>query len=618
MGSTSSVEKKKGIAQLVDNEILKVSGGSGSANAGATGAVEGPSSTGEEKANQADDRGGSHASGGEAKSIGSQRPSIRRKNPSGKRGHTREGSNGSNSGAPNTAPNLYKGDGPITSWRKGSLVGKGATGSVFQATDAVSGTVFCVKEIQFADDFADNPHDMQRFEALRREIELLKDIHHVNVVRFLGVDRQNYVIYIQMEYVFGGNIQEIVRNFGALGEDTAGKFTLQILEGLDYLHDKNIIHRDIKGANILVGVSGEVKLADFGAAKRVLDSDELFKTLAGTPYWMAPEVVRQEGHNKAADVWSLGATVLQMLTGSAPYQGLAPVPALFKIGHSTESPVPAEIPNVTSSAVEFIRFCLTREPSQRPTVKQLLDHPWISRHKNLREEKKLSATRRRVNATVVVDEPPSAVTASAVASQQASPQPRRGPPSSAASMCSDAEMLVQNAEYIEKDNADEEYQIQEFVAYVSARHRTLQSEQQSRHCAEAIEVVVDVPKAVKRYDSPPSSPGSVDSLGNPNAAMPRPPPLPAMSPAPHSGGARFTLSHRLEEEDDDRLPPIGSSHPGHASSPPLHAADRGRGHATITVVDDEDDGPDDVAFEDEFDEAHFDDIIAGLGDVRSA
>ncbi|CUG84671.1 protein kinase, putative [Bodo saltans] len=619
MGSTSSVDKKKGMTQLVDNEVLTVSGGSGSTNIGS---ATGPSSMNEDKNEQ--QRGGGTVGGdGAARQSGAAVPKpllIRRKNPSGKRGHTREGSNGSNSGGPTatnnstttSSPNLYKGDGPITAWKKGSLVGKGATGSVFQATDVSSGTIFCVKEIQFADDFADNPHDMQRFEALRREIELLKDIHHTNVVRFLGVDRQNYVIYIQMEYVFGGNIQEIVRNFGALGEDTAGKFTLQILEGLDYLHDKNIIHRDIKGANILVGVNGEVKLADFGAAKRVLDSDELFKTLAGTPYWMAPEVVRQEGHNKAADIWSLGATVLQMLTGAAPYQGLAPVPALFKIGHSTESPVPAEMPNVSEGAVEFIRYCLAREPAQRPTVKQLLSHRWIQRHRTIREEKKLSATRRKM--TVVVDEP--TLTA---ANQQTAQQPaRRGPLSSAVSMCSDAEMLVQNAEYIENDNADEEYQIQEFVAYVSERHRTLQGEQQSRHCAEAIEVVVDVPKAVKRYDSPPSSPGSVDSLGNPREEVfvpPLPPPVPPQPTNP------MTSSHRLEDDDDEdgSLPPIGSTHPPNATSPAAKHNER-RGHATMTVVehpDEEEDGGDDVAFEDEFDEAHFDEIIAGLGDVRT-
>lgn len=213
--------------------------------------------------------------------------------------------------------------------------------------------------------------------------------------------------------------------------------------------------------------------------------------------------------------------------------------------------------------------------------------------------------------TVVVDEP--TLTA---ANQQTAQQPaRRGPLSSAVSMCSDAEMLVQNAEYIENDNADEEYQIQEFVAYVSERHRTLQGEQQSRHCAEAIEVVVDVPKAVKRYDSPPSSPGSVDSLGNPREEVFVPPPLPPQPTNP------MTSSHRLEDDDDEdgRLPPIGSTHPPNATSP-TEKHNEPRGHATMTVVehpDEEEDGGDDVAFEDEFDEAHFDEIIAGLGDVRT-
>ena len=270
---------------------------------------------------------------------------------------------------------LFKGK-SVGRWSKGPLIGKGATGAVYEAVDEASGGVFCVKEIEFCDDFADNPKDVQRFEALRAEVELLRDIQHPNVVRFLGIDRVGYNMYIQMEYVYGGNIQDIIRNFGALSDETTAKFTLQVLRGLDYLHKNNIIHRDIKGANILVGVDGVVKLADFGAAKRVLDENQLFRTLAGTPYWMAPEVVRQEGHNMAADIWSLGATVLQMITGLAPYQKLPPVPALFKIGHSQESPIPEDI-QASPMVIDFLRRCLQRDVSQRPSTTDLLHHAWV-------------------------------------------------------------------------------------------------------------------------------------------------------------------------------------------------------------------------------------------------
>ena len=276
---------------------------------------------------------------------------------------------------PERLPLLERGE-TVNSWKKGQVIGKGATGAVYQAIEESTGKYFCVKEIEFAEDFAENPQDRARFELLRAEIAVLQEVDHPNVVRFIGVDKIGFSMYIMMELVAGGTLSEIIKQFGALSDAKACEFTRQIAEGLVYLHDKNIIHRDIKGANILVGIDGSVKLADFGAAKRILDPEVLFKTLAGTPYWMAPEVVRQEGHGKPADVWSLGATVLQMLTGLAPYQSLQPVPALFKIGHGKDSPVPANL-NANPLVVDFVSLCLQRNAADRPTVRDLLAHPWL-------------------------------------------------------------------------------------------------------------------------------------------------------------------------------------------------------------------------------------------------
>ena len=262
-------------------------------------------------------------------------------------------------------------------WHKGALIGKGATGAVFEAVCDDSGGTFAVKEMEFPEDFADNPEDRKRFEALRAEVALLQELQHDNVVRFIGIDKRGFTMCILMEFVSGGSVQQIVKQFGALSEDIAAKYTVQLVDGLRYLHGRNIIHRDIKGANILVSAGGVVKLADFGAAKRILDPTVLQHTLAGTPYWMAPEVVRQEGHGKPADVWSLGATLLQMLTGDAPYQSLPPVPALFKIGHGTDVPVPDDV-NVSAPCRDFLVRCLTRSAADRPTVEELAAHPWLN------------------------------------------------------------------------------------------------------------------------------------------------------------------------------------------------------------------------------------------------
>jgi serine/threonine protein kinase len=264
----------------------------------------------------------------------------------------------------------------VGTWRKGQLIGKGATGAVYEAIDEATNSYFAVKEIEFAEDFADNPDDRKRFDALREEVALLQQVDHPHVVRFLGIDRVGFSMYIMMDFVAGGSIASLIRRFTLLSEELTVKFTAQLVAGLAYLHSKNIIHRDIKGANVLVSDDGVVKLADFGAAKKILDPEQLQHTLAGTPYWMAPEVVRQQGHGASADVWSLGATVLQMLTGRAPYQDLAPVPALFKIGHSTDSPLP---PNAAISplARDFLSLCFMRDAPQRPKVDALKMHPWI-------------------------------------------------------------------------------------------------------------------------------------------------------------------------------------------------------------------------------------------------
>lgn len=344
----------------------------------------------------------------------------------------------------------------VGKWRKGKLIGKGATGAVYEAVDEATGGTFCVKEVEFAEDFADNPADRQRFEALRAEIDVLRAINHPNVVRFLGIDKIGFNMYIQMEYVNGGNLQDIIKQFGALSDDVAGKYTKQIVDGLCYLHDKNIIHRDIKGANLLITSDGVVKLADFGCSKRILDSEQLFKTLAGTPYWMAPEMVRQEGHNKAADVWSLGATVLQMVSGLAPYQLLPPVPALFRIGHGTDVPVSPDL-KASPLVLDFMRRCLTRDAALRPTIHELRDHPWL----------KATTTTAATSA-----QQSGAASGASSSSLPSAPQPQpllEAPSDANLAVPSATAEAVARREFLERNTGFEEEEIMEFILQLTAR-----------------------------------------------------------------------------------------------------------------------------------------------------
>ncbi|GKA19381.1 mitogen-activated protein kinase kinase kinase YODA-like protein [Tanacetum coccineum] len=182
-------------------------------------------------------------------------------------------------------------------------------------------------------------------------------------------------LYIYLEYVSGGSIYKLLQDYGQLGESAIRSYTRQILSGLAYLHAKNTVHRDIKGANILVDPNGRVKVADFGMAKHI-SAQTCPLSFKGSPYWMAPEIITNTiGSNLAVDIWSLGCTVLEMATTKPPWSQYEGVAALFKIGHSKELP---SIPDhLSDEGKDFVRQCLQRNPLHRPTAAQLLNHCFV-------------------------------------------------------------------------------------------------------------------------------------------------------------------------------------------------------------------------------------------------
>ena len=157
-------------------------------------------------------------------------------------------------------------------------------------------------------------------------------------------------------------------------------YTRQILEGLAYLHRNQIMHRDIKGANILVDNTGVVKLADFGASRQLADlvtMESGFKSMKGTPYWMAPEVIKQTGHGRQADIWSVACTAVEMITAKPPWSEYATqVSALFHIA-SAKGPPP--LPGgLSPEALDFLLLCFNRVPKDRPNATRLLQHPFVA------------------------------------------------------------------------------------------------------------------------------------------------------------------------------------------------------------------------------------------------
>ncbi|KAK3231474.1 hypothetical protein Dsin_003355 [Dipteronia sinensis] len=262
-------------------------------------------------------------------------------------------------------------------WQKGKLIGRGTFGSVYMATNRVTGASCAMKEVDIV---PDDPKSAECIKQLQQEIRVLRQLQHQNIVQYYGSEVIDDHFYIYLEYVHPGSINKYVREHcGAITESMVRNFTRHILSGLAFLHSKKTIHRDIKGANLLVDAKGVVKLADFGMAKHLTGlTYEL--SMKGSPYWMAPEVMLAVMQNKsnpdlalAVDIWSLGCTVIEMLTGKPPWSELEGPQAMFKVLHKSP-PIPETL---SSEGKDFLQCCLHREPAKRSSAIKLLDHPFV-------------------------------------------------------------------------------------------------------------------------------------------------------------------------------------------------------------------------------------------------
>ncbi|XP_031276626.1 mitogen-activated protein kinase kinase kinase NPK1 [Pistacia vera] len=276
-------------------------------------------------------------------------------------------------------PPIVKTEAPPIRWRKGELIGCGAFGRVYMGMNLDSGELLAVKQVLIAASSASKETTQAHIRELEEEVKLLKNLSHPNIVRYLGTAREDDSLNILLEFVPGGSISSLLGKFGSFPESVIRMYAKQLLLGLEYLHKNGIMHRDIKGANILVDNKGCIKLADFGASKKVVELATIngAKSMKGTPYWMAPEVILQTGHSFSADIWSVGCTVIEMATGQPPWsQQYQEVAALFHIGTTKSHPPIPE--HLSLEAKDFLLKCLQKEPDFRPTATDLLQHPFIT------------------------------------------------------------------------------------------------------------------------------------------------------------------------------------------------------------------------------------------------
>lgn len=247
-------------------------------------------------------------------------------------------------------------------------IGSGGTSTVFKAKMAPRNNLVAVKAI-----------DLEQNERaiIQNEVDVQYQLHHKNIVQIYRVVENQDWLYICMEYVDGGPLTDIV-TICSMTEGQIAFIVREVLSALELIHFSQKIHRDIKSDNILVGLDGCVKLADFGYTAQLSNKSEKRKTVCGTPYWMAPELIQGSEYGTEVDIWSLGIMCIEMAEGAPPYLDEQPMRALYLIVVNGVKGL-SDRDSWSNEFNSFVDQCLQVDPKQRPSATQLLKHPFLQK-----------------------------------------------------------------------------------------------------------------------------------------------------------------------------------------------------------------------------------------------
>jgi len=272
---------------------------------------------------------------------------------------------------------------PTVRYQLGNCIGRGQFGSVYRSLNLSTGQMVAIKRIRLSGMKENEVSDVMR------EVELLQRLSHPGIVKYEGMSRDDAFLNIVLEFVENGSLGQTLKAFGRFNERLVASYVAKILEGLNYLHSEDVVHCDLKAANILSTKNGNIKLSDFGVSLnmravehfaertsigRSADVMKAPNEVAGTPNWMAPEVIKLQGASPKSDIWSLGCTIVELLTGKPPYADLGnSMTVLFRI---VEDPMPP-LPETSPELQDFLKLCFTKDPEERPSAALLFEHEWI-------------------------------------------------------------------------------------------------------------------------------------------------------------------------------------------------------------------------------------------------
>ncbi|KAJ2916361.1 hypothetical protein MD484_g4030, partial [Candolleomyces efflorescens] len=259
---------------------------------------------------------------------------------------------------------------PKLIYSKIKKVGQGASGHVYVAKEIATGKKVAIKEM----DLSHQP----RKELIVNEILVMKESQHPNIVNFLeSYLVKNNELWVVMEYMEGGALTDIIEN-NTMVEDQISSICLETCKGLMHLHSQSIIHRDIKSDNVLLDAQGRVKITDFGFSAKLTNQKSKRATMVGTPYWMAPEVVKQKEYGAKVDIWSLGIMAIEMIENEPPYLDEEPLKALYLIA-TNGTPTLKKPEQLSRELKSFLAVCLCVDVGSRATADELLEHEFLQK-----------------------------------------------------------------------------------------------------------------------------------------------------------------------------------------------------------------------------------------------